>query len=186
MGVKKSTVCTRASSAVSLYTPASSAVSNPTSTFSLATRGRLASTRSKTFGLSLDAQPAAFTCAVSFRADIVTNYNSGMRRIAVLVVVLLLAVAFVLVSREPQTDSRLKKSFRRAEQNGWILVHLEGAPSAVGYQHGYLLASEILDTHKEIRNELAHDLQKDWQFFRDAAEQMLWPHIEQEYREELQ
>ena len=65
MGVKKSTVCTRAHSGVSLYTPASSAVSNPTSTFSFAQRGIWASTRSKTFGLSLDAQPAALVCAVS-------------------------------------------------------------------------------------------------------------------------
>ena len=46
-------------SGVSLYTPASSAVSNPTSTFSFAQRGIRASTWSKTFGLSLDAQPAA-------------------------------------------------------------------------------------------------------------------------------
>src|SRR5712691_6908940 len=66
MGVKKSTVCTRARLSVSLYTPASSLVSNPTSTFSFGTRGKLASTWSKTFGLSLDAQPAAFTCAVNF------------------------------------------------------------------------------------------------------------------------
>jgi len=49
-----------------LYTPASSAVSNPISTFSSAQRGTVARTWSKTFGLSLDAQPAAFTCAVSF------------------------------------------------------------------------------------------------------------------------
>src|SRR5262245_48287119 len=65
MGVKKSTVCTRARLSVSLYTPASSLVSKPTSTFSFGTRGKLASTLSKTFGLSLDAQPAAFTCAVN-------------------------------------------------------------------------------------------------------------------------
>jgi hypothetical protein len=70
MGVKKSTVCTRASSAVSLYTPASSAVSNPINTFSSAQRGTRAKTWSKTFGLSLDAQPAAFTWAVSFFACI--------------------------------------------------------------------------------------------------------------------
>ena len=81
MGVKKSTVCTRASSAVSLYTPASSAVSNPTSTFSSAQRGTLAKTLSNNFGLSLDAQPAAFTCAVSFRSWVCSGidpyYNSG-------------------------------------------------------------------------------------------------------------
>ena len=67
-----------------------------------------------------------------------------MRRTAVFVALLLLAVTLMLASREPQTDSRLKNAFRRPEQNGWIFVHLEGAPVVIGYQHGYLLAPEIL------------------------------------------
>jgi hypothetical protein len=33
--------------------------------------------------------------------------------------------------------------------------------------------------------EETHDSKKDWQFFRDAAQNMMWPHIEPEYREEL-
>jgi hypothetical protein len=109
-----------------------------------------------------------------------------MRRTAVFVVLLLLALALTLASREPQADPRLKNSFRRPERNGWIFVHLEGSPAAIGYQHGYLLATEILDAHREVRNELGHDEKKEWQFFRDAAKDMLWPRIEQEYREELQ
>jgi hypothetical protein len=120
MGVKKSTVCTRASSAVSLYTPASSAVSNPISTFSSGQRGTVASTWSKTFGLSLDAQPAAFTCAVSFFSWVCSTIGldaftiiAGMRRTSLFSVALLLALAISLVSREPQTDPRLKKASRR-------------------------------------------------------------------------
>ncbi|MBP1642819.1 MAG: hypothetical protein H6Q03_1488, partial [Acidobacteria bacterium] len=31
----------------------------------------------------------------------------------------------------------------RAEQGGWILLHVEGEPYARGYQHGYLMADEI-------------------------------------------
>src|ERR1700733_10767927 len=73
MGVKKSTVCTKEHSGVSLYTPASSAVSNPTSTFSFAQRGIRASTWSKTFGPNLDAQPAAEVCAVRRPLDVCTN-----------------------------------------------------------------------------------------------------------------
>src|SRR5262245_31738879 len=109
-----------------------------------------------------------------------------MRRTAVFSVLLLLAVALALASREPQTDPRLKNSFRRPEQNGWIFVRLQGSPATIGYQHGYLLAPEIVDTHREIKNELAHDEKKEWQFFRDAAKNMLWPRIEQEYRDEMQ
>jgi len=102
------------------------------------------------------------------------------------VVVLLLGLAFALVSREPQTDPRLKHASRRAEQNGWIFVHLEGTPPEIGYQHGYLLAAEIRDTLHMATTELTHDEKKDWQFFRDQAEHMLWPHVEAEYRAELQ
>lgn len=89
-------------------------------------------------------------------------------------------------AREPQADSRLKKSFRKAEQNGWIYVHLEGSPAEIGFQHGYHLAAEIEDLKNVLETELRHDSKKDYSFFREAAEKMLWPHIEAEYREELQ
>src|SRR5258706_8979027 len=64
MGVKKSTVWTRASSAEILYTPASSALSKPTRTFGSCCRANFPSTRSSAAGLSLEAQPAAFTASV--------------------------------------------------------------------------------------------------------------------------
>jgi hypothetical protein len=97
----------------------------------------------------------------------------------------LLALAFTLVSREPQTDPRLKKASRAAERSGWIQVHLEGSPAEIGFQHGYLLAPEIQDNYKEISTEITHDEKKDWAFFRKTAQEVFWPHIEPEYREEL-
>jgi hypothetical protein len=109
-----------------------------------------------------------------------------MRRTAAVVAVFLLGLVLALASREPQVDSRLKRASRHPEQNGWIFVHLEGSPSDIGYQHGYLLASEIRDTLHTVTVESAHDLKKDWQFFREKAQNMLWPHVEAEYRAELQ
>ena len=97
-----------------------------------------------------------------------------------------MALALALASREPQADSRLKHASRHAEQNGWIWVHLEGSPADIGYQHGYLLAPEIRDTLETVSLEMSHDEKKDWQFFRDKAQNMLWPHVEAEYRAELQ
>ena len=88
-------------------------------------------------------------------------------------------------ARESQGDSRLKKAFRRPQQNGWIYVHLEGRPAEIGYQHGSLLAQEIADVHKVAALGLTHDSKKDYKFFRSAAEKVLWPRIEAEYREEL-
>jgi Phospholipase B len=83
-------------------------------------------------------------------------------------------------------DAELNGAFRRPQKNGWTFVHLQGTPHQIGFQNGYLLAPEIEDTLKVIMLEQTHSSKKDWQFFRDAAQNMMWPHIEQEYREELQ
>src|SRR6266852_9840923 len=103
---------------------------------------------------------------------------------------LLLLLSFALTaapaaSRDSQAYSRVKKSFRRPDQNGWIYTHLEGTPSEIGFQHGYLLAPEIEDVQKVVVLGLTHDSKKDYAFFRSAAEKVLWPHIEAQYRDEL-
>jgi hypothetical protein len=99
-------------------------------------------------------------------------------------------VALVMVglaaSRAPSADPRMKGGFRKPAVSGWTYVHLEGSPAEIGYQHGYLLALEIADLQKVFELELEHDIGKKWAFLRDASQTILWPHIEQEYREELQ
>src|SRR6185437_6182000 len=78
MGVKKSTVWTSACVAEILYTPASSAVSKPTSTLGSSCRANFPSTASSAAGLSLLAQPAAFTCSVNrngLASDIWSSVN---------------------------------------------------------------------------------------------------------------
>ncbi len=97
-----------------------------------------------------------------------------------------LALASSPASRAGTTDSELKGSFRRPDKNGWTFVHLQGTPHQIGFQNGYLLAPEIQDFLKVTVLEQTHDSKKDWAFFRDAAQNMMWPHIEAEYREELQ
>src|SRR5260370_21912739 len=87
---------------------------------------------------------------------------------------LLLLLSFALTAapaaaRDSQTDSRLKKSFRRPDQNGWIYTHLEGTPSEIGFQHGYLLAPEIEDTQKGVALGMTHHSKKDYAFFPTAA-----------------
>jgi Phospholipase B len=84
------------------------------------------------------------------------------------------------------SDPRLAGAFRRPAENGWTYVHLVGSPAQIGFQHGYLLAPEIEDALQVEKLELKHEEHKDWPFFRDAAKNMMWPHIESEYREELQ
>ena len=97
----------------------------------------------------------------------------------------LLAVALTALSGDAGSDPRLSKASRAAERNGWIQVHLEGSPSEIGFQHGFLLATEIEDSVKVVSAEFAHDEQRDWAFFRAAARDIFWPHVEAEYRAEL-
>ena len=83
------------------------------------------------------------------------------------------------------SDPRLQKAYH-FQQDGWIYVHLEGSPADIGFQHGYLLAPEIQDAFHAIQFQDTHRTQRDWEFFRKAAREMLWPHIDGEYQEELQ
>ena len=110
-----------------------------------------------------------------------------MRRAAAILVIFgAILLAGVAAPKSPKTDPRLKGAFRRPAAKGWTYVHLEGTPGEIGYQHGYLLADEIQDLEKVFKLELAHDNGKDWNFFRDASKNILWPHVEREYRDEIQ
>src|SRR5450631_2166532 len=82
-------------------------------------------------------------------------------------------------------DPRLQKAYR-FQQGGWTYVHLEGSPSDIGFQHGYLLADEIKDAFEAIKLFDTRQTQRDWEFFRKTAREMLWSHIDAEYQRELQ
>jgi hypothetical protein len=87
-------------------------------------------------------------------------------------------------SNAKQADARLKGAYR-FERAGWIYVHLQGTPEQVGYQHGYLLAPEIQDAFQVVKLMDTHNTHRGWDFFRNAAREMLWPKIEPEYQQEL-
>ena len=111
--------------------------------------------------------------------------------VLLLSVVCFAAVAFSRSSAQPSSatapkETLLAGSSRKPPVSGWTIVHLAGSPAQIGYQHGYLLAPEIADLQKVFQLELTHDNGKDWNFFRDAAKNVMWPRIEQEYRDEMQ
>src|SRR5271157_789761 len=74
----------------------------------------------------------------------------------------------------------------RFSKSGWIYVHLEGAPHDIGFQHGYLLGPEIADAFASVSLTSTHPTGRNWEFFRRAAREMLWPKIDAEYQSELQ
>src|SRR6266404_9081333 len=122
-------------------------------------------------------------------------FTEAFMRRAFSLALLLIAIcsAAVALSRSTQppvaaalSEAMLAGSSRKPPVSGWTVVHLSGSPAQVGYQHGYLLAPEIADLQKVFLLELTHDTGKDLNFFRDAAKNVMWPHIDQEYRDEMQ
>jgi hypothetical protein len=98
--------------------------------------------------------------------------------------VLTLLAAISIASLHPQ-DAKLQDAFRK-NQDGWVYLHLQGDPAAVGYQYGYLAAPEIDDAEKALKLYLANTTGKDWNWYRGSAQKVLWPKVEPEYRAEIQ
>ena len=100
---------------------------------------------------------------------------------------LVCALLFILLAAPVLTaqDARLGHSSRQ-DRAGWVYVHLEGTPSQIGFQHGYLLAPEIDDSLKMFTYFVKRSYGKDWAFFRQAAKRLFWPKLEPEYRKEIE
>jgi len=99
-------------------------------------------------------------------------------------IAILLALTCAAFAANP-SDARLQKAYR-FQKGGWTYVHLEGSPADIGYQHGYLLAPEIADGLAAVKLFDTRETQRDWEFFRTTAREMLWRHIDAEYQQELQ
>jgi hypothetical protein len=87
--------------------------------------------------------------------------------------------------QKASADPRLKGAYR-FERGGWVFVHLEGAPAAIGFQHGYLLGPEIQDAFPAVAAGMMHSTKRNWPFFREVAREQLWPKIDAEYQQELE
>jgi hypothetical protein len=73
----------------------------------------------------------------------------------------------------------------RTEKNGWIMVHLEGSPITIGYQHGYLLADEIIDLRGALEMLNEKNTGKKPEFYREESYRLFWSKTPEEYRQEL-
>jgi len=73
----------------------------------------------------------------------------------------------------------------RFDTDGWTYLHIEGAPYDRGYQHGYLMASELLEIQDINRYFVYHDTGMEWDYFITAANEMYPQHIMDEYITEM-
>jgi Phospholipase B len=107
-----------------------------------------------------------------------------MKRNIIQLLLLILIQASLISCQTQKKEDRLAKSSRE-NKNGWVYVHLEGSPADIGYQHGYLLANEIDTTMQMFGYFLQHETHKDWQFYRNCAQNFLWDKLDREYKDEI-
>lgn len=113
----------------------------------------------------------------------------GERRPGILLLVMALSLSAAACTRKTTPPGNPPPELAKASRidtNGWIRVHLEGAPREIGFQHGWLLAPEIDDLLKALDVFLQGSTKRDWAFFRASAERMFWPKLDAEYREEIE
>ncbi len=79
---------------------------------------------------------------------------------------------------------RFRKGYR-LDQNGWVYIHIEGAPYERGYQHGYLVAPELKRILRSLKYLTYFNTGKKWEFFVAAAEQLWVKWIDDEYIQEI-
>ena len=91
----------------------------------------------------------------------------------------------------------------RYNVNGWIYLYIEGEPYDRGYQHGYLLAPEIIDMMTRWSNVIhngpiiswfssdessSYEQVSDawWNFCRKGIDRIFWNKYPEEYKQEIQ
>ncbi len=104
---------------------------------------------------------------------------------------LLVIISFLISCTSPssrktiQSHEQMMINATRNEKNGWIVVHLEGTPEVIGYQHGYFLAGEIIDLRGAMAMLNEKTTGKTWKFYRDESIRLFWQGIPEEYQKEL-
>ena len=91
-------------------------------------------------------------------------------------------VAIESNTNEFTSSARYDKGFRFNIQ-GWIYLHIEGEPYERGYQHGYLLADEIIDIINRWSNIFPQ--KNSWESHKRAAMRLFWKKYPNEYQMEI-
>ena len=94
-----------------------------------------------------------------------------------------MTIFFMSCNNVSQHDRLAKTS--KETKNGWVYVHLEGSPSDIGYQHGYLLANEIDTAFQSVKYDLEYVTKKNWAFYHKSAGDFLWNKLDREYKDEI-
>lgn len=105
--------------------------------------------------------------------------------VAIAVICLFISIAdFAWAQSDNNSTSVYDKGYR-FDKDGWIYLHIEGAPYERGFQHGYLLAPELGEIFRTLKYITFQDTGMTWQFFVNESERAFSSQIDQEYLEEI-
>lgn len=110
------------------------------------------------------------------------------KKILILLLSAFICATFVGAQTANQLTDKQKTCLSKAnrhEKNGWIYLHIEGAPNVRGFQHGYLLAGEIKESLRVLSEAWHYQTALDWQWLVQKSGKMLTPKVEQENLAEI-
>ena len=84
----------------------------------------------------------------------------------------------------PSNEARLQGLIDSRRMDGSTSIW-KGPPERIGFQHGYCWPTRSATFSGSIKPYFKKSIRRDWAFYREAAEKMLWPRIDDEYRREI-
>lgn len=109
------------------------------------------------------------------------------------VLLLLLLVSVCSILAQTQTTNQLTTEQKtwlskanRHEKNGWIYLHIEGAPKERGFQHGYLLAREIKESVRVSSEVWHYQTALDWNWLLEKTSKIFSPKVDAECLAEIE
>jgi hypothetical protein len=115
-----------------------------------------------------------------------TSLFSSKAKLLILVLIMSIALFSVTtMGLANETITSPDGNGYRTDANGWIFLHIQGAPYERGFQHGYLLAPELTEIKRSLEYLTLIDTGMEWEFFVSASENLFTPFIDQEYIQEM-
>jgi hypothetical protein len=105
-------------------------------------------------------------------------------RLLLLLIVILLA--FSAAAGPTRAELAILNRAKRIDQDGWVILHVEGEPTQRGFQLGFHLNREITWGLRVRKLEWEHASGMQWQDLVKKSNEIILPKVDPEYRQELE
>jgi hypothetical protein len=128
---------------------------------------------------------AAINCLKRF-----PNGCRSFREIRVYFIGFAVLMSLISLPAGSQTLTEVQKAWLtkadRHEKGGWIYLHVEGSAKEIGFQHGYLLSKEIMESIKDTRLSWEYETAMEWDWLVKKSTAIIIPKVDAENLEEME